>query len=101
WFQLVRNELPGTSDTYKPRILPTLTLADMLRNPAFQQRVVAVAQPPIEPEVLARGLKVKVERDGDILTVTVSGGPPGKAVRLADTVGRSAVEFTRELQTRD
>jgi hypothetical protein len=101
WFQLVRNELPGTSDTYKPRILPTLTLADMLRNPAFQQRVVAVAQPPIEPEVLARGLKVKVERDGDILTVTVSGGPPGKAVQLADTVGRSAVEFTRELQTRD
>lgn len=101
WVQLVRNDLPVTGDAFKLRHLSTLTLADMLRNPAHLQRVGAQVRPPVSPEELARSVKVKTERDGDILTFTVAGASREAALELANVFARTAVEFTRELQAGD
>ncbi len=101
WIQLIRNDQPASGDPSKLRVLPTGTLADMLRNPSFLQRVGSQANPPLSSEELARSVKARPERDGDILTVTVSGMPTDSAVEVANVFARTAVEFTRELQAQD
>lgn len=101
WVQLVRNDLPVTGEAFKPRRLSPLTLADMLRHPAQLQRVAAQLHPPLTAEELAHSVKVRTERDGDVLTVTVAGASPEAALELANTFAGTAVEFTRELQAKD
>lgn len=98
--ELLRYETPGTSDFFKTTQLSSQTFGDLLGAPELMRRVGATAQPPIQPDDLAKRVKIEPEDESDIVKIYVSASTVPEAMKLADSYAYEATNYTSELQAR-
>jgi polysaccharide biosynthesis/export protein len=99
--ELMRYQPMGMGDFFKPPEVTPDTFAGWLKAPELLQRVSTNALPPVSAEVLAKAVFIKTDPDSDLVRVAVRGTNAEQVVDLANLYAREAVQYMRDLQSRD
>ena len=99
--QLIRFEMPNSTEFYKPRQLTDATFASLLKAPELLKRIAAKAKPSISPEALTKRSLISPTRDSDVVVVMVGGMDLRHTLDLANLYAREAAQYTRELQAKE
>src|SRR5678816_2454056 len=99
--QLIRFEMPNSTEFYKPRQLTDATFASLLKAPELLKRIGGKAKPPISVEALTRRSVISPTRESDVVVVMVGGPDLRQTLDLANLYAREASQYTRELQIKE
>ena len=99
--QLLRFDTPNNSAYFKPRQLSEQTFGSILRSPELMQQVSSLTKPPLSAEQLNSSLSIVPERNSDVVTVSITGRDPQKAINVANLFANEAVRFTKQWQTKE
>lgn len=98
--ELLRYETPGTSDFFKTTPMTSQTFGDLLGAPELMRRVGATAQPPIQPDDLAKRVKIEPEEESDVVKIYVTASTVPEAMQLANSYACETTNYTTQLQAK-
>jgi hypothetical protein len=99
--QLVRFEMPNSTEYYKPRQLTDATFANFLRDPELLKRIGAQSKPPMSADAVAKWSMISPTRDNDIVVVMVGGTEMQQTIDLANLYATEATKYTKDLQRKE
>ncbi|HUR45165.1 MAG TPA: polysaccharide biosynthesis/export family protein [Candidatus Saccharimonadales bacterium] len=99
--QLLRFENPGNTELYKPRPLNERAFVDMVQAPDLLERVAAKSKDPTRSREFLRSLVVAPSHDSEKVAVSISAPTPAPAVELVNLYSAEAVNYTRQIQSRE
>lgn len=99
--ELMRIDPSSSMEFYKPRPLTEDGFANVLKAPDLVQQVAKLAKPPLNPDTLAKRVKVVSSGESEVFTLTVMAENPQRAVDLANLYAEEGKKFTAELQKRE
>ena len=104
--QLIRREASTPirasmlGDAFKPRQVTVQTIVNVMQSPKLLDRVGGLASPPLTGSSLARLLKIKPEKDTDLISVTLkSRFGVRRTAELVNLYAREAVGLTAQMQS--
>ncbi len=99
--QMLRFENPGNTELYKPRSLNERAFVDMVQAPDLLERVAVKSKDPARSRELLRSLVVAPSHDSEKVAVSITAPTPAPAVELVNLYSTEAVNYTRQIQSRE
>ena len=99
--ELMRLDPGASMEHYTPRSLTDDGFANVLKTPELVQQVAKMANPPLNPDDLARRIQVVSSGESEVFTLALMAASPERAVELANLYAEEARKFTGELQQRE
>src|SRR5688572_5973143 len=96
--ELMRLDPGASMEHYKPRVLTEDGFSKLLKSPELISQVSNAAKPPLNPDELAKRVKVTSDGESEIFTLSVMAASPERAVELVNLYAEEARKFTAELQ---
>ncbi len=96
--QLSRLDSPLANEDYRPQPLDTGMLFGMISSPEALQQTGARMKPPLAAVELGKRIRLTMDRNSTLITLTATGETPEDALALANLAGGQAAGFTRDLQ---
>lgn len=99
--ELMRLDPGASMEHYKPRVLTEDGFSKLLKSPELISQVSQAAKPPLNPDDLAKRVKVTSDGESEIFTLSVMAASPERAVELVNLYAEEARKHTAELQKRE
>ncbi len=99
--QLIHYEASSVDDSFHPRALSAQSLVVMLQSPGLLEDVGAHLQPPVSAGRLADELRITLDRNNDVVTVTATGRSREEAVDIVNRFCAAAIAYTQTIQRQE
>jgi len=99
--QLIRSEQQNSAEFFKYQQITQPTFLSILQSPDLLERVSRKARPGLTPEDLKHRLTILPANESDVVAVQIQAETAGRAVSLVNVYTTNAVEFFRELQSKE
>ena len=106
--QLIRREVTTTiresqfGEPFKPRQVTAGTIVSVMQSPKLLDKVARAAHPPMSGDALLSSLTIALERETDLIDVTLKGGGSPKATAdLINAYGNEVVALTAQMQSEE
>ena len=106
--QLIRREVTTTirqsqfGEPFKPRQVTAGTIVSVMQSPKLLEKVGRAAHPPRSGYALLSSLTIALERETDLIDVTLKGGGSAKATAdLINAYGNEVVALTASMQSEE
>ena len=106
--QLIRREVTTTirqsqfGEPFKPRQVTAGTIVSVMQSPKLLEKVGRAAHPPMSGDALLGSLTIALERETDLIDVTLKGGGSPKATAdLINAYGNEVVALTAQMQSEE
>ena len=99
--QLIHYEASSVDDSFHPRALSAQSLVVMLQSPGLLESVGARLQPPVLASKLADELRITLDRNNDVVTVTATGHSRAEAVDIVSRFCAEAIAYTQTIQRQE
>lgn len=99
--QLIHYEPSTVDDTYHPRALATPSLVMMLQTSGFLEEFGSHLQSPLTAKELARRLKITLDQNNDVATVSATGASAEATIDLVGRFSDAAIAYTQTMQRQE
>ena len=106
--QLIRREVATTirqsqfGEPFKPRQVTAGTIVSVMQSPKLLEKVGRAAHPPLSGDALLSSLTIALERETDLIDVTLKGGRnPKLTADLINDYGNAVVALTAQMQSEE
>lgn len=99
--QLIRFEQQNSAEFFKYQQVTQPTFLSILESPELIERISRKAKPGLTPEDLKHRLTITPAHESDVVAVQIEAETAERAVSLANLYTTNAIEFFRELQSKE
>jgi protein involved in polysaccharide export with SLBB domain/capsular polysaccharide biosynthesis protein len=99
--QLIRFQQQNSAEFFKYQEITQPTFLSILESPELLERISRKAKPGVSPEDLKHRLTIVPAHESDVVAIQIEAETAERAVSLANLYTTNAVEFFRELQSKE